>query len=94
MEEPLADLAAGNLLRKRSVEAQMEQDRNSGTDQGLKEMLVLGGKTYKHFAKFFWGLYPTNKNTFREKLDQNLPFKLSAVVRATYRRLYGVTATN
>ena len=45
--------AQGFLLRERSVEAQMEQDRNSGTDQGLKEMLVLGGKTYKHFAKFF-----------------------------------------
>ena len=42
-----------------SVEAQMEQDRHSGT-RLLKKCLFLGGKTCINLAKFFLGLYHTH----------------------------------
>ena len=53
-----------------------------------------GVKHVKSLPTFFGGSIIPITNTIHEKPDQNLPFKLSAVVRAIYRRLYGVPATN
>ena len=60
----------------------------------LKECPLDPPKSDRVQPNFFGGSIIPIKNTIREKPDQNLPFKLSAVVRAIYRRLYGVAATN
>ena len=59
-----------------------------------KKTALSGGKTKKKVAQRFLRLCDTHKNTFCKKNRSKRPFEPSAVVRAIYRRLYGVATAN
>ena len=59
------------------------------------DLEIFAGVKHVTIWPIFWGgsIIPI-KSTFSEQPDQNVPFKLSAMVRVIYIRLYGVPATN
>ena len=59
-----------------------------------KKQLFQGVKPKKSCPNFFCGSGIHIKNTFCKKIESKRPFQPSAVVRAIYRRLYGVATAN
>ena len=60
----------------------------------IKKQLFQGVKPKKNCPAFFCGSVIHIKNTFCKKNRSKRPFEPSAVVRAIYRRLYGVATAN
>ena len=59
-----------------------------------KKRLFSVGKRKKMLPKFFGGFGIHIRNTFCKKIGSKRPFEPSAMVRAIYRRLYGVATAN
>ena len=69
--------------------------KNSSWAQGLEKKPFFGGvKPPTGLPKKICALVLYIENTFCKKNGSKRPFQLSAVVRAIYRRLYGVPAAN
>ena len=69
--------------------------RNSGWTQGWRKKTVSEGvNPIKTLPIFFCGFGIHIKNTFCKKIGSKRSFQPSAVVRAIYTPLYGVTAAN